>query len=67
MKGSEALLRTIAAEGGRIEATQLQIWLSKLIESGYIETVTDGDSESVFFYELTDKSKELLKQKGVTL
>lgn len=64
MKSSEALLRAIAAAGGEIPATQIETWMSQLIEADLLETETRDDKE-VFYYKLTEKSIEFLKKKGV--
>lgn len=61
MKASEALLRCIAAEGGTIDATQLDVWLGKLYEAGLLEK---GDN---FTWKLTDQAKNFLRKKGVTI
>ncbi|MFJ5716548.1 hypothetical protein [Neobacillus sp. NPDC093127] len=60
MKGSEALLRAIAAAGGTISGTQLDEWMAQLLKAGFIKK-----GETPFTYELTDVSKNFLKKKGV--
>ncbi len=64
MKGSEALLRAIANEGGQINALQLDEWLGKLLAAGFLNK---NSTEDNFYYELTDKSKEFLRKKGVEI
>lgn len=61
MKGSEALLRAIASEGGTIDGTQLDVWLGKLHKAGFLEK---GDN---FTWVLSDKAKTFLKSKGVNV
>ena len=61
MKGSEALLRCIAAEGGTISGTRPDEWMGLLYEAGFIEKSPN------FSWTLTEKAKTLLKTKGVKL
>lgn len=61
MKASEALLRAIAAEGGTIDATQLDEWVGKLIAAGFVKKAPN------FRYTLTDSAVIWLKGKGVEL
>jgi hypothetical protein len=60
MKGSEALLRAIAAAGGTIDAEQFDIWLGQLLKAGLIQK-----GEAPFTYELTAAAKGFLRKKGV--
>lgn len=62
MKSSEALLRAIAANGGKLEPCQLDDWLGQLLKAGLIKK-----GELPFTYELTDTAKGFLQKKGVTL
>lgn len=62
MKGSEALLRCIAANGGTIAAEQFDLWLGQLLKAGLIRK-----GAQPFTYELTDASKLFLQKKGVSL
>lgn len=64
MKGSEALLRAIASAGGEIPATQLDVWMGKLVDSKFVSKEVRDDGE-VFYYSLTEKSKLFLRKKGV--
>jgi hypothetical protein len=61
MKGSEALLRAIAAAGGTIEAAQFDVWLGQLVEANLVKTAPG------FKYELTEPAKEFLRKKGVNV
>jgi DNA-binding PadR family transcriptional regulator len=64
MKGSEAILRAVANEGGKIAAVQVDTWVGLLVKAGFldIEAQEEGD---VFYYQLTPKAKQLLRSKGV--
>jgi len=61
MKGSEALLRAIAAAGGTIEGAQLDVWLSQLVKADLVKIAPD------FTYELTETAKIFLRKKGVEI
>ncbi|MCR9040923.1 hypothetical protein QRX25_10550 [Bacillus sp. L381] len=63
MKGSEALLRAIAAEGGTIAAVRLNEWMKMLQGSGLVKASMNQD-DNLFYWELTDKAKAFLKKKG---
>ncbi|MCY9334093.1 hypothetical protein MOF01_07975 [Bacillus spizizenii] len=63
MKGSEALLRAIAAEGGTVAAVRLDEWMKMLQKSGFVNARMNQD-DNLFYWELTDKAKVLLKKKG---
>lgn len=62
MKGSEALLRAIAANGGMLGPAQLDEWLGQLLKAGLI---TKG--EAPFTYELTAAARGFLQKKGVNI
>lgn len=66
MKGSEAILRAIAASGGEVSAIQIEEWVAQLYKTGWIESVQKEDA-NVFYWKLSDKSRELLKKKGVEI
>lgn len=64
MKGSEALLRAIASEGGEVPAIRVEEWLGQLHKAGFLEPVQKED-KNVFYWKLSEKSKAFLKKKGV--
>lgn len=64
MKSSEAIIRAIANEGGRIPAVQFDKWLGQLVAAGFLQKETIKDE---FYYSLTDPAKEFLRKKGVRL
>jgi Mn-dependent DtxR family transcriptional regulator len=59
MKASEALLRAIAAEGGKISGPTMDDWLGKLIKAGFLEKAPE------FSYKLTENAVKWLDKKGV--
>lgn len=59
MKASEALLRAIAAEGGKIDGPTMDGWLGKLIQAGFLNKAPN------FQYELTPAAVKFLESKGV--
>jgi len=61
MKGSEAILRAIANEGGTIDAFRLEEWIVMLLKAGLIEK---GER---FTYHLTEPAKQFLRKKGVEI
>lgn len=63
MKGSEALLRAIAAEGGTVAAVRLDEWMKLLQKSGFVKAQMNQD-DNLFYWELTDKAKIFLEKKG---
>jgi hypothetical protein len=67
MKGSEALLRAIASAGGGIPAVQLEIWVGQLVEANLLEKESREDDDQVFYYHLTERSREFLRKKGVDI
>lgn len=62
MKASEALLRAIASNGGKLQPAQLDDWLTQLLKAGLIKK-----GEAPFTYELTSTAKVFLQKKGVAL
>lgn len=64
MKGSEALLRAIATEGGEVPAIRIEEWMATLHKAGFLEAVQKEDN-NVFYWKLSEKSKSFLKKKGV--
>ncbi|MDU0154011.1 hypothetical protein [Bacillus cabrialesii] len=63
MKGSEALLRAIAAEGGTVASVRLDEWMKLLQKSGFVKARMNQD-DNLFYWELTDKAKIFLEKKG---
>ena len=64
MKSSEAILRAIANEKGRIPAVKFDEWIGQLIAAGLLEKETIKES---FYYRLTNKSVSYLRKKGVEI
>lgn len=62
MKSSEALLRAIAANGGRLGPAQLDEWLKQLLKAGLVQK-----GAQPFTYELTETAKGFLQKKGVVV
>lgn len=61
MKASEALLRAIAAEGGKVDGPKMDEWLGQLLKAGFLEMTDD------FTYQLTEPAVRWLKGKGVNV
>ena len=61
MKGSEAMLRAIAAAGGSISATQFDEWMGQLLKAGFVQFGMEP-----FTYELTEQARKFLEKKGIT-
>ncbi|WP_433958558.1 hypothetical protein [Cytobacillus horneckiae] len=59
MKSSEAMLRAIAANSGKLGPAQVDEWLEQLLKAGLIKK---GDQP--FTYELTETAQNFLRKKG---
>ncbi len=66
MKASEAILRVIDANGGKIKYSQFSEWLGELIKREYLELLVEGKDKSISFHvKIADKGKRLLERSKI--